>query len=71
MVLETILLATLVVSAISLVGVLTLSVKDRLLHQLLPLFVAFAGGSMLATAFLHAMPDALKDSGTEAVKPLV
>lgn len=71
MVLETILLATLAVSAISLIGVLTLSIKDRLLHQLLPLFVAFAGGSMLATAFLHAIPEALNEAGPDSVMPLV
>ncbi|VVB57367.1 Zinc transporter ZupT [uncultured archaeon] len=71
MVLEVILLATLVVSAISLIGAFTLAVKDKLLHQLLPLFVAFAGGSMLATAFFHALPEALKDSGPDAVMPLV
>ncbi len=71
MVLESILLATFIVSAISLIGVLTLSIKDRLLHQLLPLFVAFAGGSMLATAFLHALPEALDSSPAGSVMPLV
>lgn len=71
MVLENILLATTLVSAISLIGVLTLSIKDRLLHQLLPLFVALAAGSMLAAAFFHLLPEAIAANGVSAAMPLV
>ncbi|MFH1094750.1 MAG: ZIP family metal transporter [Candidatus Micrarchaeota archaeon] len=65
MVLEQILLATAIVSAISLLGVFTLSIKDELLHALLPPMVAFAGGALLATAFFDILPESLAASGIE------
>jgi len=71
MVLESIVLATLVVSAISLIGVVTLSVQDKLLHRLLPLLVALAAGAMLATAFFDLLPDAIRSDGVAQSMPLV
>lgn len=71
MVLENILLATFTVSAISLVGILTLSMNDKLLHRLLPLFVALAAGSMLAAAFFDLLPESLAASGADFSLPLV
>ncbi len=65
MVLEQILLATAVVSAISLLGVFTLSIKDELLHALLPLMVAFAGGALLAAAFFDILPESIAASGID------
>lgn len=71
MVLGYILLATGLVGLISFVGVFTLSIKDKLLHQLLPLFVAFAAGSMLAAAFFHMLPEAIEAADVESAMPLV
>jgi len=71
MVLENIILATLAVSAVSLIGILTLSMKDKLLHDLLPHFVALAAGSMLAAAFFDLLPESLELTGADAALPLV
>ena len=59
MVLEQIILASVIVSLMSFVGIITLALKDRLLHSLLPLFVSFAAGTMLATAFFDLIPESL------------
>ncbi len=71
MVLESIVLATLAVGAISLVGVVSLSMDDKLLHRLLPILVALAGGAMLATAFFDLLPEAIGASGVGRAMPLV
>ncbi|MDO8339582.1 MAG: ZIP family metal transporter [Candidatus Burarchaeum sp.] len=59
MVLEQIIIATLIVSLMSFVGIVTLALKDRLLHSLLPLFVSFSAGTMLAAAFFDLIPESL------------
>ena len=71
MVLESIILATLAVGAISLVGVISLSMDDKLLHRLLPILVALAGGAMLATAFFDLLPEAIGTSGVDKTMPIV
>lgn len=71
MVLQDIILATAIVSLLSLLGAFSLSIKDELLHQLLPLFIAFAGGSMLATAFFDLMPQAIKSAALGDAMALV
>ena len=65
MVLEQIILASFVVSLVSFVGVLTLVMKDKLLHSLLFVFVSFAAGSMIAAAFFDLMPESINASGIE------
>ncbi|MGM5481579.1 MAG: ZIP family metal transporter [Nanobdellota archaeon] len=60
----TIIIATLLVSMVSFVGILTLSRKIRpLLHY----FVSFAAGSLLAAAFFGLIPRALHGAGHEYV----
>lgn len=71
MVLENILIATFIVSAISLIGVVSLSIQDKLLHRLLPLLVALAAGAMLAAAFFDLLPDAIRSDGVTGAMPLV
>jgi zinc and cadmium transporter len=58
MVLEQILIASVVVSLISFVGIFTLSLRDELLHSLL--FLSFAAGTMLGVAFLHLIPESIQ-----------
>jgi zinc and cadmium transporter len=60
MTLSLILAATLLVSIISLVGILTLTLKEKILKDLIFCFVGFAAGALLAGAFLHLIPQALK-----------
>lgn len=63
-----ILLATVVDSLVSLVGIFTLSKKERLLRFILMDLVAMAAGSLLAGAFLHLLPESIAILG--AVVPL-
>lgn len=54
------LLAVLIVSSISLVGVFFISLKRSLLNKILTILVAFASGALLGGAFLHLIPEAFE-----------
>ena len=53
-----ILLATLIVSSISLVGIFFTGLKESPPDRLLEYFVSFAAGGLLGGAFLHLLPEA-------------
>jgi len=55
-----ILVSTFLISLISLIGVLTLSVKHKTLEKLTLLFVALAAGALIGGAFLHLIPESLE-----------
>jgi len=57
------LLASVVVSLISLVGVLLLTVGKKSLDRYLSLLVAFAAGTLLGDAFIHMIGESLSGSG--------
>lgn len=59
--------ATLLVSAISLIGVVTLSVKDKLLNKILLILVGLAAGGLMGGAFLHLLPEALEKVAVASV----
>ncbi len=59
MVLFWILASTTVVSLISLIGILTLAIKENLLQKILFCLVGFSAGALLGGAFLHILPEAL------------
>jgi len=54
-----ILLSTLLVSLVSLVGILFISLKEQVFKKLLLLLVSFASGTLLGAAFLHLIPESL------------
>lgn len=54
-----VLASTLVVSLISLIGVLVLFFKDELLKKIVLWLVAFSAGSLIGGAFLHMIPEAI------------
>ncbi len=58
-VLLTILIATTIVSLISLVGIVTLIFKKGLLDRILLVLISFSAGALLGSAFLHLIPEAL------------
>ncbi len=60
MVLSYILLAVLAVSLISLIGVITLSVRQKKLENMMLVFVAFAAGTLLGVAFFDLLPESLE-----------
>lgn len=61
---------TALVSVISFVGVVGLSFRDRILKELLLVFVALSAGVLIGDAFFHLIPDALASfalGGTDAL----
>ena len=50
--------ASIIVSLISLIGVITLIIKDDLLKKLIIFLVAFAAGGLIGGAFLDILPEA-------------
>ncbi len=62
-----IIISTLLVSLISLVGVLILVSRRKLLNYILFFLVAFAAGSMLGTAFLELLPESIHSLGVNGL----
>ncbi|MFA5113353.1 MAG: ZIP family metal transporter [Candidatus Margulisiibacteriota bacterium] len=52
--------STVLISLISLVGVFTLSLKDKILDEILLLLVGFSAGTLAGGAFLHLLPESLE-----------
>jgi len=52
--------ASLSVSLISLIGILGLLLKEKLLNRLLILLIGFSAGGLLGGAFLHLLPESLE-----------
>jgi zinc and cadmium transporter len=65
MTLATILTATFLVSLIAFVGVTTLVLKKELLEKALLVLVALSAGALLGGAFLHLLPEAIAERGSE------
>jgi len=60
------------VSAISLVGIFTLAVKEGVLNKILLGLVGFSAGALMGGAFLHLVPEALeKDSSFNVFSYLI
>ena len=57
------LVSVLVVSALSLIGILALAIKLEKLKNVLLLLVSFATGAILGDAFLHLLPEAVEERG--------
>lgn len=55
----------LIVSLISFIGAITLSIKEKWLEKILPLFVAFSAGALFGDVFIHLLPETFKDFGFE------
>jgi len=63
MVLAYILVSVIIVGLVSLVGIVTLYFKPKLLEKILFGLVSFAAGALLGAAFLDLLPAALKTTG--------
>lgn len=55
--------SVLVVSIVSLVGVLMLSIKAEKLKRLLIYMVSFAAGALFGDAFIHLLPEVVEEAG--------
>lgn len=67
MVLGWILASTFLVSIISLVGIVTLAIRDELLHKIIFCFIGFSAGALIGSAFLHILPESLEKTGSLTV----
>lgn len=61
------LVATVIVSAVSFVGVLTLAFKEKFLNKIVLLLVGFSAGALIGGAFLHLIPEALEKYTSDAL----
>jgi zinc and cadmium transporter len=57
-----IILATVVVSFLSFVGIFTLSLKAQMLNKILLILVGLSAGTLMGGAFLHLLPEATEDN---------
>jgi len=63
--------ATFVVSLMSLVGIITLGIKNKTFDKILLLLVGFSAGALMGGAFFHLIPEAVEESGIEFVTFIV
>ncbi len=59
--------ASITVSLISLIGILSFLFKDKILDKVLFLLIGFSAGGLIGGAFLHLLPEALEQGETNAV----
>lgn len=57
------LLSVLIVSLISLIGIVTFSVKESRLKEALLYLVSFSAGALFGDAFIHLIPEAVEENG--------
>lgn len=62
--------STLIVSALSLVGIFTLLMNRKLFWNLVFILVSFAAGVLMGTAFLHLLPESIEYYGYESAAKL-
>ncbi|HOX41007.1 MAG TPA: ZIP family metal transporter [bacterium] len=58
------LLAVLIISLISIVGILTLGLKQKVLQRALIVLVAFSAGALIGDSFIHLLPEAIESSSS-------
>ncbi len=64
-------LASLVISIISLIGIITLMMQEKSLRRILFIFMGFSAGGLMGNAFFHIMPEALETLSAQWVFGLV
>lgn len=60
-------IATFLVSLISFIGVFTLGLKEKMLKKLILFLIALSAGALIGGAFLHLMPEVIKEFGGEEI----
>ncbi|MDP4039757.1 MAG: ZIP family metal transporter [Candidatus Pacearchaeota archaeon] len=56
-------ISVLIISFISLIGVITLSLKKEKLQKILIYLISFSAGALFGDAFIHLLPEAVESSG--------
>lgn len=59
--------ASFLVSIISLIGIFSLLIKEKLLENILLLLIGFSAGGLIGGAFLHLLPEALEKAPSQIV----
>ncbi|MBU2637976.1 MAG: ZIP family metal transporter [Nanoarchaeota archaeon] len=59
--------STILISLISLIGVIALALKEKYLDRVVMLLVALSAGALIGGAFLHLIPEALEEFGPEHI----
>lgn len=67
MILAWVLISTFIVCLVSLIGIFTLAIKDKLLQKILFYLVGFSAGALIGGAFLHLLPEALEKTKSTTV----
>ncbi len=52
-----------IISVISLIGIVTLFIKEKSMNNLLLFFVSFSAGALIGDAFIHLLPEVVKEFG--------
>ena len=65
-----IILATIIVSLISFVGIITLTLKDSVLNKILLVLIGLSAGALMGGAFLHLLPETV-ESGEKFNVPVL
>jgi zinc and cadmium transporter len=56
--------SVLIVSLVSFIGLLTISVKEKVLREYIFVFVSLAVGALLGGAFIHIIPESIEEMGS-------
>lgn len=56
-------------SLVSIVGIFTLFLKEKILSRILLLLVGLSAGAMMGSAFLHLLPEAMGEFGANNILP--
>ena len=59
------LLATLIISLLSLIGMVTLSLSNKILGKIVILLLSLSAGTLLGGAFFHLLPEAIHELGAD------
>jgi len=60
-------IATVIISLMSLAGIVTLAIQKKILNRILILLVGFSAGALMGGAFFHLIPEAAEKSSIEFV----
>jgi len=63
-----ILLSTFIVSALSLIGIISLLLKEKVLNRIIFYFVALSAGALMGSAFLHLLHEAIEKAEEAAIE---
>jgi zinc and cadmium transporter len=58
-----IVLTTFIIALIAFIGILTISLKDKVLNKILLILVSLSAGALMGGAFLHLIPESIEHGG--------